>query len=282
MRYLITGANGQIGSRVVERLVQAGCRPRLLVRDAGKALSRFEGSVDVFKGELGDSGSLEIALNGIDSVFLLNSGPEIPQLDEMAGRLANAAGVGHVVKLSALSAAEALAIGAWHAEGEAAIRTSGVAYTFLRPAGFMSNTLEWARSIRAQGVVRACTGDGRVAYIHPDDVAAVAAKVLITGQYHGDSLHLTGPRLMSYAEMTSTIGAVIGRELSFEAISDPDALDRLTSIGMPAIEAEALVSLWRAIREGKLATVSTGVADILGKPPISFERWVEENATSYR
>jgi len=282
MRYLITGANGQIGSRVVERLVQAGCRPRVLVRDAEKALSRFGDSVDVFKGDLGDSGSLEIALSGIDSVFLVNSGPSIPQNDGIAGRLAKAAGVRHVVKLSALSAAQALAIGAWHAEGEAVIRASGVAYTFLRPAGFMSNTLEWARSIRAQGVVRACTGHGRVAYIHPDDLAAVAAKVLLTGQYHGESLHLTGPQLMSYAEMTSAIGAVIGRELSFEAISDVEALDRLTSIGMSAREAEALVSLWRAIREGKLATVTTGVTDILGAPPIPFERWVKENATSYR
>jgi len=282
MQYLITGANGRIGSRVVERLVQAGRRPRVLVRDAEKVLSRFGDSVDVFKGDLGDRGSLEVALSGIDSVFLVNSGPEIPQRDEMAARLAKAAGIRHVVKLSALSAAEALAIGAWHAEGEAAVRASGVACTFLRPAGFMSNTLEWVRSIRSQGVVRACTGDGRVAYVHPDDVAAVAVKVLITGRYHGESLHLTGPRLMSYAAMTSTIGAIIGRDLSFESISDAEALERLTSIGMSAIEAEALLSLWRAIREGKLATVTTGVRDILGEPPILFKRWVKENATSYR
>src|ERR1051326_6136285 len=86
MRYLITGANGQIGSRVVERLVQAGCRPRILVRDAAKALSRFGDSVDVFKGDLGDSGSLEVALSGIDSVFLVNSGPAIPQNDGLAAR----------------------------------------------------------------------------------------------------------------------------------------------------------------------------------------------------
>jgi uncharacterized protein YbjT (DUF2867 family) len=92
-------------------------------------------------------------------------------------------------------------------------------------------------------VVRACTGEGRVAYIHPDDVAAVATKVLSTEQHKGESLHITGPEVMSYAEMTAGIGAVIGKVLRFDCISDGEAQKRLVPRDIQVTEAEALVSL---------------------------------------
>lgn len=48
-----------------------------------------------------------------------------------------------------------------HEQGEAAIRASGIASTFIRPTGFMSNLLAWAHAIKTEGVVRSSTGDGR-------------------------------------------------------------------------------------------------------------------------
>lgn len=281
MTYLITGATGQIGSKVTERLLQNGHRPRVLVRDAERARSRFGPDADIFVGDLERPESLKPALAGCDVLFLVNTGPDLGRRDEAAAQLAKAAGVKHLVKLSALSAAQELAIGAWHAQGEAAIRATGIPFTFVRPAGFMSNVLTWARSIRTEGVVRACTGDGKVAYIHPDDIAAVAAEVLMTGQYQGESLHITGPEAMSYAEMTARIGAAIGKPLRFDPISDVEAKKRLISTGMPVTEADALVSLWRAISEGRLSTVTGQVKDILGQKSITFEHWVEQNAAAF-
>lgn len=281
MTYLITGATGHIGSKVVERLIRSGQRPRVFVREAEKARSRFGRDVEVFVGDLDHPESLKRALAGVGSLFLINTGPEIARRDEAAAKLAKAAGVKHLVKLSALSAAQELAIGAWHAQGEAAIRSSGPPSTFLRPAGFMSNVLEWATSIRAEGVVRACTGEGRVAYIHPDDVAAVATKVLLTEQHKGESLHITGPEAMSYAEMTAAIGAVIGKTLRFDCISDAEARKRLVARGIQVTEAEALVSLWCAIRDGYLTSVTDQVNQILGEKPITFQHWAEQNAAAF-
>jgi uncharacterized protein YbjT (DUF2867 family) len=145
----------------------------------------------------------------------------------------------------------------------------------------MSNVLEWATSIRAEGVVRACTGEGRVAYIHPDDVAAVATKVLLTEQHKGESLHITGPEAMSYSEMTAAIGAVIGKALRFECISAVEVQKRLVARGIQITEAEALVSLWCAIREGYLASVTDRVNQILGEKPITFQHWAGQNAAAF-
>ena len=59
-------------------------------------------------------------------------------------------------------------------------------------------------------MVRAPTGEGRIAFIHPDDIAAIATEALISREYGGESLPITGPEALSYAEMTAKIGAAIG------------------------------------------------------------------------
>ena len=281
MTFLITGATGQIGSRVVNRLILCGERPRVFVRDAEKAHTRFGDRVDIFVGDLSRPESLQPAIAGVDSLLLINTGAEIPRRDQAAAYQAKMAGVTHLVKLSGLSAAEQIAIGAWHAQGEAAIRACGIPYTFLRPAGFMSNALEWARSIKSEGVVRACTGEGRVAYIHPDDVADAAAKVLISREHKGASLEITGPKALSYAEMTECISAAIRIPLRFESISDELARQRLVALGVPRIEAEEIVGLWSAIRAGRLNVVTDNVEFILGRKPITFEHWARENMTIF-
>src|SRR5277367_6508030 len=173
MNYLITGATGDIGSRVVKHLLALGARPRVFARDARKSRERFGDRVDVAVGDLADAGSLFAALAGVDALFLVNSGPEIASRDELAAKAAKAVGVKLLVKLSSMDAQQGVGTGVWHARGESAIRASGIAFTFVQPAGFMSNALGWAASIKPGGVVRAPTGDGRIAFIHPDDIAAV-------------------------------------------------------------------------------------------------------------
>jgi uncharacterized protein YbjT (DUF2867 family) len=281
MTFLVTGATGDVGSKVVERLVQRRERARIFVRDVEKARARFGDGVDIFVGDLADSASLRTALDRVDAMFLVNSGPEIPARDELAAKVAKAAGVKHLVKLSSLDVKQGLAIGAWHERGEAAIRAAGIPFTFLQPTGFMSNLLAWARSIKSEGVVRSSTGEGRRAFIHSDDIAAVAVEVLTTQGFIGESLGLTGPEALSFAEVAARIGAAIGRAVTFQAISDEEARRRYAAVSGSEAETEAHVALWRAIREGRLAMVTDGVERILGRKAIGLERWIGENVEAF-
>jgi uncharacterized protein YbjT (DUF2867 family) len=282
MTYLIPGATGDIGSKVVEHLLRRGERPRVFVRDAEKARSRFDHRVDLFVGDLADPAALRAALEGVDEFFLVNTGPQIPARDEAAAKAAKAAGVRHLVKLSSLDVKQGLAIGAWHERGEAAVRASGIHFTFVQPTGFMSNLLAWAASIKAEGVVRASTGEGRRAFVHSDDIAAVAAEALTSGEYEGESLPITGPEALSFAEVTDKIGTTIGKQLIFQPISDAEARHRYAATGAPEAETEAHVSLWRAIREGRLATVTDTAERVLRRKPIALEQWAVENAAAFR
>jgi uncharacterized protein YbjT (DUF2867 family) len=189
--------------------------------------------------------------------------------------------VKHLVKLSSMDVEQGLAIGAWHERGEAAIRKSGVPFTFVQPTGFMSNLLAWAPSIKAEGMVRASTGDGRRAFIHSDDIAAVATTALTTREYDGASLPITGPEALTFAEMTVRIGAVIRKRLTFQALSDAEARQRYSLISASVEETEAHVSLWRAIREGRLATVTGNVERVLRRKPIAFDQWLIENSGAF-
>ncbi len=276
MRHLITGATGNIGSLVTQRLIDRGDRPCVFVRDAAKARSQFGDAVEIRVGDLAaDQASLSAAFAGADSLFLLNVGPELAARDRVAALAAKAAGVRHLVKLSTLDVLSSVGTGPWHARGEAAVRDSGVAFTFIQTAAFMSNALHWAHSIKAEGVLRSSTGDGKIAFIHPHDIAAVAVRALTTRDHHGEAIVISGPRALSYAEMVAAIGAAIGESVRFVHITDGEA-----RVGTGPY-AEALMDIWRAIREGRVATVTDGVQRILDREPSSFDQWVAENADAF-
>jgi len=282
MTYLITGATGAIGSRLVEHLLDRGDRPRVFVRSAEKARQRYGNQVDIAVGDLADAKSLQAALTGVDALFLVNSGPELARRDEAAAKAATAAGVKRLVKLSSMDAQPNVGTGVWHAQGEAAIRASGIAFTFVQPSGFMSNALAWAASIKADGVVHSPTGDGKIAFIHPDDIAAVATKALTTRELDGESLPITGPEALSYSEMTAKISAAIGKPLKFQPMSEEQVRHQMTESGDPPEIVKAHLSIYQAIREGRLAAVTANVYRILGRNPIPFDQWAKENAKSFR
>jgi uncharacterized protein YbjT (DUF2867 family) len=145
----------------------------------------------------------------------------------------------------------------------------------------MSNALFWAASIKASGVVRTATGEGKIPFIHPHDIADVATAALTSEAYVGRSLPITGPEALSYAEMAAKIGAAIGKPVGFEAISDAEARQQQVTWGAPAPLVEARLSIFRAIREGRLAAVTDTVERVLGRRPIAFDQWARENARAF-
>ena len=283
MKYLLIGATGNIGSRVAQRLIARGERPSVFVRSATKAKALFGGEVDIHVGDLEKPrSSLAAALAGIDSVFLVSDGPDLDTRDRTVAFAAKSAGVRHVVKLSTLDVHTGVGTGPWHARGEAAVRESGVAFTFIQAAGFMLNALGWSASIREEGVLRSSTGKGKIAFIHPDDIADVATVALVTRDHEGQSLVITGPEALSYGQMAAIIGGATGKRVRFEEISDKQAYADVVGWAGEGPYADALVDIWRAVREGRLATVSDGVKPVIGRKPIPFDRWAEENADAFQ
>ena len=175
----------------------------------------------------GATGNVGGALEGADGVFLMSGHDGMTELL----RRARDAGVRRAVLLSGSAvAADDLdnAVSRYQAQAEADVRASGLEWTFLRPNSFMTNALEWAEQLRAGDVVRAPFGGVRVAMIDPADIAAVAAHALVEDGLGGRALRLSGPDSLAPGDRVRILGEVLGRDLRYEAQSDPTPPRRCT------------------------------------------------------
>ncbi|HUB06534.1 MAG TPA: SDR family oxidoreductase [Myxococcales bacterium] len=279
---LVTGATGTVGREVVALLVQAGQAVRALSRDPKK--TRFDAKVEVVAGDFTKPETLEAAARGVEAVFSLAAGPDIGAHEGALARAAKKGGAKHVVGLSVMGAGSGSdgAIVKWHEAGEKAIQDSGLAWTFVRPGMFMSNALQWARSVKADGKVFLPYGEGRVAMIHPRDIAAVAVKALTTPGHEGKAYPLTGGEALTLSELVRILSEEVGRAIQYVPVPDAAAKAGMLEAGMPPTLAEALLKMAAIVRSGGAGTVLPTVEQVLGRKPLTWREWARENAAAFR
>jgi uncharacterized protein YbjT (DUF2867 family) len=279
---LVTGATGTTGREVAKALIAAGERPRLLVRQPEKA-KEFDGKAELFKGDLSDAASVGKALAGCDKLYLVTAGLDGPRLEAQTIDVAKTAGVKHVVKLSVIGAEyEMISFGKWHRASERKLEASGLAWTFLRPGNFMSNALWWADTIKRDGAVYQPDGAGKTAVIDPADIGAVAAKVLLNAGHAQKAYTLTGPVALSTQNMADIIGRKIGKTVKHVDVPPEAAKQGMLQSGMPDGYVTALLELYAVMKAGQADAVATGVEDVLGRKPGTFEQFVDRHAGAFR
>ena len=271
---LVTGATGNVGGAVVEYLLAAGVEVRALSRDPTRA--RLPGAVQVVAGDLARPETLPAVLDGVRAVFLF------PVTEAVAGvvEAAKRAGVQHIVVLS--SAAVVMgdnAIGRRHATVEREVADSGIGWTFVRPGMFMANALQWAESVRTEGVVRAPYGESTAAPVDEWDIGAVAATALLRPEHQGASYLLTGPESLTVAQRVQVIGSVLGRPIRFEELSPAAA--RQAMLGSVPVEVVDALFEYFAASNGRPAEVLPTVQQVTGRPARTFAQWVTRHAAAF-
>jgi uncharacterized protein YbjT (DUF2867 family) len=270
---LVTGATGNAGGAVVRALIDAGERVRAVVRDPNQAA--LPAGVEPATGNLNEPATLVPHLEGVTAAFLLSGYEGLEQT------LANMrrAGVERVVLLSSSSAPagdETNAVARYHIESERMVRQSGLAWTFLQPNSFMTNTYQWTAQLRQGDVIRAPFADVRVATIDPADIGAVAAVALTSDAGDRRAYRLSGPEALTPADRVKILAEVLGRDLRFEGESNDEARAEMSAT-MPA---EYVDAFFRFFVDGDLdeSVVLTTVQDLTGRPPGSFEAWARAHA----
>ncbi|MER7201656.1 NAD(P)H-binding protein [Streptomyces sp. CB01635] len=279
---LVTGATGRIGRAVIAELLAAGVPVRALTRNP--AAAGLPGHVEVVAGDFTEPESLDPALQGVRSVFLLWTAPPATA-EAVIERLASRAR--RVVFLSSPHRTDhpffqqPNPMARMHAEIERLITAAGLESTFIRPGMFTSNArLWWAPTIRDGGVVRWPYGAAETAPIDERDLAAVAARTLYEEGHAGGDYVLTGPESLSQAEQVGVIGSVLGQQIPFEELS-PEEFRRATEDIWPGPVVEMLLDAWGATI-GRPAYVTSTVADVLGVPARTFRQWVSDHADAFR
>ncbi|MFE0028752.1 NAD(P)H-binding protein [Amycolatopsis sp. NPDC059021] len=276
MTILVTGATGNVGRLVVDELVAAGERVRALTVDPVRAALPPEAEVVV--GSLAKPSTLPVALKGVDAVYLAPMARTV----EKFTRLAREEGVRRVVALSGSSVGETHEMSSGH-EFEAvekAVRAAELDWTFLRPGAFMMNTFGWAGMVR-EGEVRTSYADARITPIDLGDIAAVAARTLVSDGHVGKTYELSGPAAVTQREQVEAIGAALGKEIAFVELSPDEHRREWTAQGMPEGIADWLVEGFARVAANP--QVPTGeVERITGRSGMTYADWAVKNADAFR
>jgi uncharacterized protein YbjT (DUF2867 family) len=259
---LITAATGTTGSRLARRLADAG----VPIRRAGRSATadvRFDWS---------EPATYRPALHGADAVYLVLppgvAEPEpvvTPFLDE-----ARHAGARCVVLLGS----SAIPVGG-PGPGLVGARLAEYVpdWVVLRPSWFASNFTAGhlhGDSARADGEIVSATGDGRVPFIDPDDIAAVAARFLTGAVPAGRDVVLTGPQPLSFDDVAAALSEVTGRPVRHRRVGAAELSARHQAHGIPGAFADLLAGLDVAIAGGAEDRTTPGVEEVTGAPPRAF------------
>lgn len=274
---VVTGAAGNVGGELVAALAEAGQPVRALTRSAEPG--RFPPGVEMVSGDLNDPASLRPVLEGADGVFVLPGYADMPGVHAEARR----AGVRTVVQLSGMSAGSgdmSNAITAYMAMSEQAARESGLAWTIVRPAMFMTNAFQWLPQLKAGDLVRAPFGDVRAAVTDPADIAAVAARALTSPGHEERVYEVSGPESLSAGDRVAILGQVLGRDLRFEAQPNEEARTEMSAT-TPAKYVDAFFDFYvaGALDESKVLPT---VQEVTGRAPRTFAQWATAHADAFR
>ena len=202
---LLTGATGLAGSFIANEFVRRREPVRILVRNREKATGLEKvPTVEIVEGDMSRRSNLGSALDGVDRVLMI-SAPRMDMVETQCTFIAacKAAGVRHVIKFSGLDARPdtAFPFGLMHKEIEEYLENSGLAWTHLRPTGFMQEYLREAPSIINEGAFYLALGEVRLNPIDLVDVGKVGFSLLRNGGHEGVRLPMTGPETLTMAEV---------------------------------------------------------------------------------
>jgi uncharacterized protein YbjT (DUF2867 family) len=173
---------------------------------------------------------------------------------------------------------------AWHRTVEDKLKASGLPFTILRPNSFMQNIVAYlAPSIRAQGAFFAAMGEARTSYLDLRDIAAVVARVVASPAEHlAKTYELNGPEAVTYAELAQRIARVCDRPVNFVDIPEAAQRSSMLGMGMPGWQVDALLDLQRYYTNGQGGEVTGVLQQLLGRPPMRIDSFLEEFRDSFR
>ncbi len=282
---LLTGVTGKTGGEVARQLTAAGVPFRALVRNPAKADALQAMHADLVIGDVADDAVLERALEGIERALLvMPNGEDQLLLEKRFTRYAARAGVQHLVKLSSLESVPESTnpITRVHVASEQAIRESGMAWTMIRPTFFMQTFLGSATGIRERQLITMPAGTGTIAPTDLRDVGAVIGRVLTEPGHENQSYDLTGPELLTLAEIAARFSAVLGREIRYVDQPMAEFAARLAALNLTPWRIAAVCKEFEAIAAGVIDHTTGMVARLLGRPPISLGQFIRDHLALFR
>lgn len=284
---LVTGASGQLGRLTIEALLARGVEPGSIIaasRTPDKLADFAAKGVTLRKADFDDAASLKAAFAGVDTLAILSTEDIFTPGRRLAQHLAavNAAkdaGVSHLVYTSmpAPEPDSPISFAPDHRGTEDAINASGLNHTILRNSWYQENLLQSLPGALASGQWFNSAGDGQVAHIARADCAAALAAVLTGDFATSRTLTLTGPDLLTTADIAALATKATGKPLVAITLTDEQLKGGLLQHGLPEAVANLIVSFDANTRQGRIAIKTDAVEELTGRKPRSMADFMAAN-----
>jgi NAD(P)H dehydrogenase (quinone) len=272
MSYVVTATSGHLGRLIVEALLARGAAPESVVATARNEAKLADLAALGVKTAVLDYTKPETVTAAVAAgdVLVLVSGSEIGQRFPQHSNVitaAKAAGARRIIYTSAPKATTSeLLLAPEHKATEEFLVASGVPFTILRNNWYTENYAGELDTARASGEIVASVGEGRVASASRADYADAAAVVALDDTFAGQTLELSGDHAWNFDELASTVGTLIGKEVSFRNLTHAAHLELLRSRGLEEGWANFAVGLDGNIRDGLLGETNGELSRIIGRP----------------
>jgi uncharacterized protein YbjT (DUF2867 family) len=277
-KVLVTGATGNTGSGLVQALRKAGVDVRAFVRNEAKAQPLKDLGAEIIVGDLDRPETIAPAVEGVDKIYLLTwNGPTQAQQAINVIRAAKKAGNPHIVRHSMWGSQKSRIVQQGD-QIEAALYSSGLPWTLLKPTFFMQNLMMAAQTIASDGMLYWDTGDGKLGMIDLRDIVDAAFAVLTGDGHEGKSYILTGPEAVSMHDVATTFSKVMGKKVTYVSVPGEAALQSMLSMGFPEWIAQGYGELMVGFSEGFASRTTDNVATLTGRPARSIEQFIRDYA----
>ncbi|MBO2007476.1 SDR family oxidoreductase [Hymenobacter negativus] len=278
MKIAITGATGQLGWLVVEKLKAQIPAEQIvaLVRTPAKAANL---GVEARAADYAQPEALEAALTGVDKLLLISSS-EVGQRavqHKNAIEAAKKTGVKHLIYTSVLHAdTSPLSLADEHRTTEADLQASGIPYTILRNGWYTENYTGSVGGALAGGAFIGSARTGRISSATRADFADAAVAVLTSEGHEGKTYELAGDESYTLAELAAEISRQSGKTIPYKDLSVADYAAALTGFGLPAGFAHSLASWDADAANGALYDESRQLSQLIGRPTTPLATVVAE------
>lgn len=281
MKVFVYGANGSIGSKVVEGLLEKGHEVYAGSRhpeNGRKAANLHWVFADAQKPEEGLS-----VLEKVEAAFFIAP----PGLTNQYAILSPWLTKAKTVKLSKFVLNTAM--GVEHAPPEAPFRkleleleNSGLKYNIIRPNWFMQNfQTYWIGGILKDKKIYFPGGDAKVSFINVKDIAATAITLLTTNANDNKAFALTGKEAINHTEVAAKLSSATGLSIAYVDITPEEFKKALLAGGLPEDYADFMNYIAASLKQGNSAPILDSVKQITGKDPISFDDYAKENKQAW-
>ncbi|GAA4093710.1 NAD(P)H-binding protein [Streptomyces hundungensis] len=275
---IVTGATGQLGRQIVERLLTRlpADRVGVSVRDPQRARTLADQGVRVRQGSFTDPAGLAHAFEGATQVLIVSvdkMGDECVQQHRTAIEAAVAAGARRILYTSQMGSSAASHFQACrdHAATEDELRACGVPFTALRN-GFYATSAAHFLGHAAESGELALPADGPVAWTaHADLAEATAAILSDEGRFDGPTPPLTAGQGLTFDDVAAITTEITGRPVTRTTSPGEQFRAQLTAQGVPAETADQLLGIFAAAEAGEFATIDPTLAELIGREPITLE-----------